>query len=189
MTLDQPELFGDFFEVRTSLGDIPDKFDITEIPFFDGGIGTAFDNANKKIAKTRSLPPKVYYVYKEGHPLFPALPFIKNERTGVIYSITDTKHSYPIVSLNKKADVWWDVHKLVGHAFIKNPDPSRKYQIDHINEDNLEFCLEVIKVFGYARAAPHMVDFRPQNLRWVTNSENLRAMHRSKRLNSQTLET
>jgi hypothetical protein len=100
----------------------------------------------------------------------PELPFVKNEKTGTIYAISDTKHSYPTVSFCPV--IWWDMHKLAGHAFVKNPDPSRMLQIDHINEDNTDFCREALNTLGFQRAAPHMVDFRIPNLRWCTNSEN-----------------
>ena len=64
------------------------------------------------------------------------------------------------------------MHRLVGHAFIENTDPSEKYQIDHINKDNIDLCKEIISRLAWKRAAPHMVDFRPSNLRWCSNSEN-----------------
>ena len=166
----QLELFGDLFEPRTRLGIISDRFDITDISPFTGGVGSSFELANKKIADTKNLPTNTYFIYKEGYSKMADLPFVKNEKTGTIYSILDTKHSYPTVNINKR--IWWDMHKLVGHAFIENPNPSTMLQIDHINEDNTDFCKRALNTLGFQRAALHMVDFRIQNLRWCTNSQN-----------------
>lgn len=47
------------------------------------------------------------------------------------------------------------VHRLVAYAFIKNPEPLFKTEVDHINEDRL--------------------DNRACNLRWVTHAENIAA--------------
>ena len=166
----QLELFRDLFEISTDVGAVPDRFDITEISPFVGGFGTAFERANKKITDTKNLPSNRYFIYKEGYPKMKELPFVKNEKTGIIYSIGDTKHSYPTVGLAQ--NVWWDMHKLVGHAFVKNPDLSRMLQIDHKNEDNTVFCKFALNTLGFKRAALHMVDFRIPNLRWCTNSQN-----------------
>ena len=167
---EQIELFGDLFEPRTSLETAADRFDITEISPFTRGSGTSFERANKKIADTKNLPSSTYFIYKEGYSKMPDLPFVKNEKTGTVYSILDTKHSYPTVNLSR--NVWWDMHKLVGHAFIENPNPSIMLQIDHINENNTDFCTRALNTLGFQRAALHMVDFRIQNLRWCTNSQN-----------------
>jgi len=167
---EQFELFGDLFEAKTDLDTVPDRFDVTEISFFVGGSGNAFEKANKKISDTKNLPSNRYFIYKEGYSKMKEFPFVKNEKTGTTYAIGDTKHSYPTVGLAQ--NVWWDMHKLVGHAFIKNPDLSRMFQIDHINEDNIVFCKRALNTLGFKRAALHMVDFRIQNLRWCTNSQN-----------------
>jgi len=168
--IQQLELFEYDFSVKPELKDI-DRFDLTEINPFIEGVKPALDSSNKLIYKTKNLPCDTYYIYKKGWPLFPALPFVKNEKTGTIYSVSDTRHSYPTLAIK---NIPWDLHKLVGHAFIKNDDPSKKYQIDHINKSNNDFCKELIKALKWKRAGLHMVDFRPSNLRWCSNSENQR---------------
>ncbi len=165
----QLELFDEEFDMRPELKDI-DRFDITDINLFLGEKGrVAFDSANRLINKTKNLPCNTYFIYKKGWPPFPELPFVQNDKTGRIYTISDTRHSYPTVAFKGIA---WDMHRLVGHAFIENTDPSEKYQIDHINKDNIDLCKEIISRLAWKRAAPHMVDFRPSNLRWCSNSEN-----------------
>jgi hypothetical protein len=167
----QLELFDEEFSVKPELKNI-DRFDVTEINLFLGGEGrVAFESSNRLINRTKNLPSNTYFIYKQGLPCFPELPFVKNEKTGTIYSISDTRHSYPTLAIKS---IPWDMHKLVGHAFIKNDNPSKKYQIDHINNKNHDFCKKIINTFQWARAALHMVDFRPSNLRWCSNAQNQR---------------
>lgn len=59
-----------------------------------------------------------------------------------------SKRGYYVVNLSIKQ---YKVHRLVAEAFIPNPD--NKPQIDHINTDK--------------------TDNRVENLRWVTNKENM----------------
>tara|TARA_B100000676_G_C17824077_1_gene704191 strand:- start:250 stop:840 length:591 start_codon:yes stop_codon:yes gene_type:complete len=167
---EQLELFENFLKQEEK--DIPDRFDVTEVmPIeYEGKPSTSLESANRLIDKTKNLPSNRYFVYKEGWEKFPDLPFVKNEKTGKAQAINDSRHSYPCTSFG---GIPWDMHKLVGHAFVHNPDRSKKLQIDHINEDlNYKFALSVINSLGWKRAAPHMADFRVVNLRWVSNSEN-----------------
>jgi len=194
----QLEMFRGLFEPRTVFGEVVDRFDVSKIPLpensskkcltcghEDWGDDSSLGKWYSKIANTRNnLPSDTYFIYKEGHLRCPKLPFVKNERTGIVYKMLASKHGYPTVNLKQKGkngekEVWWDMHKLVGLAFIPNPDSSRKLQIDHINKDNLDFCKYLVDTGIFdadgktgKRALPHMVDFRIENLRWCTNSEN-----------------
>jgi len=167
---EQLELFENFLKQEEE--NIPDRFDVTEVmPIeYEGKPSTSLESANRLIYKTKNLPSNRYFVYKEGWEKFPDLPFVKNEKTGKALAISDSRQSYPCTSFGGVA---WGMHKLVGHAFVHNPDRSKKLQVDHINEDlDYKFALSVINSLGWKRAAPWMADFRVVNLRWATNSEN-----------------
>lgn len=62
------------------------------------------------------------------------------------------KYGYERVMLNKGDRLYVHVHRLVAEAFIPNPDPINKTQVNHINEDK--------------------TDNRACNLEWMSPKEN-----------------
>ncbi len=109
-------------------------------------------------------------MYKEGHHLMPSMPVLKNN--DVTVSINDSGHTYPRLSLGKSIPI--DMHTLVARCFVPNSSPRKRHYVDHINEDNLDHCIEVLKRFNFKICRPHQCDWRPTNLRWASNSENVK---------------
>jgi hypothetical protein len=84
---------------------------------------------------------------------------VKNEKKDKIYIlqpvIMHSKSFYSQISLNidgRSNNVKILMHQLVALAFIHNPDPSKKKLVDHINS--------------------FKPDYRVENLRWLSHSEN-----------------
>jgi mannose-6-phosphate isomerase-like protein (cupin superfamily) len=165
------ELFGDLFSVRNELGEIADRIDITDIPALPetDSSGEQYKGAVRIVNKIKNLPSKKFFMYKEGHHLMPSMPVLKNNDVTVV--IGDTGHTYPRMGVG---NFNVDIHTLVARCFIPNGDPTRRHYVDHINEDNLEHCLEVLKRFDFKVCRPHQCDWRPTNLRWATNGENVK---------------
>ena len=129
------------------------------------------DLSTLKTLKTRQRPLSLlskdtYFIYKTGginpfmKELGPIFPVIKNYRGKVLAQtpLTNGKDaSYPHLQINvnvdgKKKSLKCFLHKMVGLAFLKNDDFENKYIIDHLNGN--------------------IFDYRPENLEWVTPSEN-----------------
>jgi|TARA_Y100000033_G_C2688549_1_gene82606 hypothetical protein len=129
------------------------------------------DLSTLKTLKTRRtpmslLPKGKYFIYKTGgmNPfmieLGPVFPFIKNDQGKIMSQCplnTGKDAPYPHLNIGtstggKKSTMKCFMHKLVGLAFLKNDDFEKKYIIDHLNGN--------------------IFDYRPENLEWVTPSEN-----------------
>jgi hypothetical protein len=140
------------------------------------------------------ISPNIYYLYENGGPhyfsqctcevepiykqnIWPFLYRVKNKNRGrksgfVLGSIGITKLSYITVMLQSKNEnitkrryrylkeelftypkhFIFTLHRLVAKAFIKNDDPINKTIVDHVNGNRM--------------------DYRIENLRWSTLSEN-----------------
>jgi len=141
------------------------------------------------------IMPGIYFLYETGGPhyfsqcknevepiyrenIWPFIYRVQNNpgnklKSGILLgSISATKTGYPIHKLYSKDDTRTKrmyrsdkekiffhprelerlLHRLVAQAFIPNDDPENKTQVDHINGNR--------------------VDFRVDNLRWVTPIEN-----------------
>ena len=85
-------------------------------------------------------------------------PYIHNTKTGKIYEPKITgSYGYPKLALpvhksKKYVSVTIIMHRLIALAFIENDMPDKKWQVDHINSNPL--------------------DYRVENLRWLTPSQN-----------------
>ena len=102
------------------------------------------------------LPKKKFLIYKgkEGE-----LPYIKNTHTGKIVSLNNGRTNYPCVKIHPHI---YALHVLVCMAFIPNPLPKDRTQVDHIDGDKFNYAIE--------------------NLRWVTPSENMLFVHSKKEI-------
>ena len=81
-------------------------------------------------------------------------PYIQNTKKGNILSArVSGSYSYPKDGLHGNG-----IHRLVAMAFIENDMPDKKWQVDHINGNPL--------------------DYRVENLRWVTPTQNSRGVSR-----------
>ena len=127
------------------------------------------DMSTLKTLKTRrnafhELPKDTYFIYKTGgvnpfmKELGPIFPVIKNSRGKILKQsrlATGKDAPYPYVIINRHGVGYkCYIHKIVGLAFLKNNDWEHKFTIDHLDNG----------VFNYL----------PENLEWVTVSENNR---------------
>jgi len=131
------------------------------------------DLSTLKTLKTRKramseLPKERYYIYKTGginpfmSELGPVFPFVKNDRGKIINLVPlsngkDAPYPHYNIFLSRNANgksraLKCFMHKLVGLAFLKNDDYENKYIIDHLDGN--------------------IFDYRPENLEWVTPSQN-----------------
>ena len=197
--LEYGELFGDLFTIKNDLGEIAERIDLTEIPSIpkvDDG-SAMYEGARRNVERIKNLPTKTFYMYSSGHPKMSSMPVLKkNDR---VVALGDTAHSYPRLSLLDSGsdfsprkieggDYWKskgipaDMHNLVARSFVPNHTPEKRQYVDHINDDNVSHCLEVLNNFEFKVCKLHQCDWRPQNLRWVTNGENVKhSQERKKR--------
>ena len=113
----------------------------------------------------RVLPKGVYYIYKTGginryqKNLGPVFPYIKNENKGnrLAVASTNTDH-YVRTNLRYSKDGKFKskvcrIHRVVGFAFLTNPDP-KNYAVVHHKNGNV-------------------LDYRIENLEWTSQSQNM----------------
>lgn len=82
---------------------------------------------------------------------------VRNKRTGHITSQRIGFGGYMTVALcceGRRRQTTCSVHRLVASAFVENPNPEIKIQVNHINENK--------------------TDNRAENLEWVSPSENIK---------------
>tara|TARA_R110002020_G_scaffold54190_1_gene151299 strand:+ start:187 stop:672 length:486 start_codon:yes stop_codon:yes gene_type:complete len=135
------------------------------------------DMSTLKTLKTRTnawdlLPTDTYFIYKTGginpfmKELGPIFPVIKNSRGQLISQspLTSGKDApYPYVMINitikgeRKAFKCF-LHKITALAFLKNNDFEIKCIVDHLDDN----------IYNYL----------PDNLEWVSHSENLRRTYK-----------
>mgnify|MGYP003120934734 CR=1 FL=1 len=110
------------------------------------------------------LPKDKYYLFKSGginkymEEEGNCFPYIQNKETGKVYTTGVSESvAYPKVTITEKIDgkgigFFFHIHRIVAEAFIENDMPELKTLVDH--KDGNRF------------------DYRVQNLRWVTASQN-----------------
>ena len=84
---------------------------------------------------------------------------VKNTKTGLILKLSIGKNGYRFASLWHKNNEYREyLHRLLAKAFILNPDPIHKTQVNHIdgnklnnNLNNLEWCTLIENVQHAAR--------------------------------------
>ena len=186
MNLFQKELFGDDFKIKNGLGEVVDRVDLTTI---DPILKT--DNPNQQylnsiriVDNIKNLPTNKYWMYKEGHPRMPCMPVLK--KNDITVGIGDSAHAYPRVNIGSRleqSEIPADMHVLVARCFVPNDRPTIANYVDHLNERNNEICKEILDSFGFFICREHQADWRPCNLEWVTNGENVSRRPRSKKIN------
>lgn len=140
----------------------PEKKLIKDIDYIDVSKIKAVDSHTmNKLCNYDVLEEGKYFLYKTGGTniwrpgLGPVFPYIKNTEINKIVKFFVNK-TYVRMNLrnnkiNKVMNV--SVHRLIAEAFIENKDPKRLNVVNHENKDRL--------------------DYRVDNLEWVTQSQNL----------------
>ena len=123
-----------------------DCIDVTSIDIEFQGTNTVHKNANRLLSKLKSLDKNKYFLFKGENG---GLPYVKNVITGTILKVNTTRNQYPCVAVGIKSVA---CHRLFAFAFIENPDTVSRVEVDHINEDKM--------------------DYRLKNLCWVSSSYN-----------------
>ena len=139
---------------------------ISECFIFFGEGGQRIVDLNRTSEFIKSIPEDKYTLFKTGgiHKLpqynnRKDFPFIKNNYTGNIIHPNFSRAVYPCYTLdNGLISKRIYGHRLFAMAFVFNEIPNIKYNVDHTNEDKLDYAVS--------------------NLRWVTVSENMKNISR-----------
>ena len=148
--------------------------DLKDSPIYFGDKGRRRQDLTASSAFLASIPEGKYRVYRTGGthslPMYKGrtdFPFVLNTKTGKILQPTFSRAVYPAISLNNgrfTKPIY--IHRICAMAFVGNPAPVDRYNVDHINEDKLDYAVS--------------------NLRWVSMSENMSNIHnRANKTNSE----
>ena len=155
MISEQGLLFPELDPYETKVKNI-DYIDITKVKIIHKHKNRTYDYT--------MLPKDKYFLFKSGginkymEEKGNSFPYIQNKKTGKIYTAGVSESiSYPKVSITEEIDgkiigFYIAIHRIVAEAFIENDMPELKTLVDH--KDGNRF------------------DYRVQNLRWVTASQN-----------------
>jgi len=146
-----------------------EHIDLKSVPIYFGDKGRRRQDLTASSAFLASMPEGKYRVYKTGgtHPLpqyegRTDFPYIEVMETGRILRPSFSRAVYPAYNLsNTRFSKCIYLHRIFAMAFVDNPAPVEKYNVDHINEDKLDYSVD--------------------NLRWVTMSENRTGIKNSAR--------
>jgi len=174
LNLFQKELFGDAIKIKDEGGEVADRVDLTTIysmPEVDNP-NQQYLNSIRIVGNIKNLPSNKYWMYKEGHPKMSCMPVLK--KNDFVVGIHDSAHEYPRVSIGETVSIAVDMHVLVARCFVLNDNPSKTRYVDHLNKENTEISKGIIDAFSFFECREHKADWRPCNLEWVTNGENIR---------------
>lgn len=147
------------FEIKREINP-EDQVDLSEGAIFFGDAGQRVKDLNRTSEFLASLTKGKYIVYKTGGthrlPTYKGrkdFPYILNTHTGKILNASFSRAVYPCFTFwfkdHPKAVY---AHRIFAMAFIKNSIPSQQYNVDHMNEDKLDYAIH--------------------NLMWVSTAEN-----------------
>jgi|TARA_R110000796_G_scaffold88974_1_gene192332 hypothetical protein len=138
--------------------------DISAISIKFGNVGQRRIDLNRTSDFLNSVPKGKYLIYPTGgsHPLpmykeRSDFPYILNTETNNIIIPNCSRAVYPCYTIsNENKGVRVYAHRIMGMAYIDNPLPIDNYNVDHINEDKLDYSID--------------------NLRWVSVSDNMKGV-------------
>jgi hypothetical protein len=150
------------FEIKREINP-EDQVDLSEGAIFFGDVGQRVKDLNRTSEFLASLPKGRYIAYKTGatHRL-PAykgredFPYILDTYSDRIISTSFSRSvytSYTVVR-NKGQQMTVYAHRVFAMMFLKNNTPALQYNVDHMNEDKLDYAIH--------------------NLMWVSSSENMK---------------
>tara|TARA_R110002012_G_scaffold239134_1_gene413101 strand:- start:976 stop:1509 length:534 start_codon:yes stop_codon:yes gene_type:complete len=153
----------DFF-IKEDTTLVQDVLDIADIAIFFGESGQRRIDLNRTSDFLKSVPKEKYLLYFTGgmHPLpmyesRTDFPYIVNTHTGNTIMPNCSRAVYPCYTINNgKQGKRVYAHRIFGMAFVSNQLPKDNYNVDHINEDKLDYKIE--------------------NLRWVSVSDNMKTV-------------
>ena len=154
------------FELKIKINP-EDQKDISDCAVFFEGEGQRIKDLNRTSEFLASLPRGKYTVYKTGGkhllPLYKDrtdFPYLVNNHTNKEIGQNFSRSVYPAYTLMRDGRAKDFInsrrvycHRIFAMAFIKCPNLSLTYTVDHINEDKLDYSI--------------------QNLEWVTAAANL----------------
>ena len=136
--------------------------DLSKIAIYFGDKGQRRIDLNRTSDFLNSVPEGKYIIHSTGgaHPLpmyedRDDFPYILNTSTGNIIMPNCSRAVYPCYTIDNGAEgkrVY--AHRIFGMAFVQNDLPVDNYNVDHINEDKLDYAIN--------------------NLRWVSVSANMK---------------
>lgn len=137
------------------------KKDITDCAVFFEGEGQRIIDLNRTSEFLASMEKGKYTVYKTGGthllPMYKDrtdFPFVVNNSLKIILAPTFSRSVYPSYSFNTyKTNKRIYCHRIFAMAFISCPNVSVAYNVDHINEDKLDYSVH--------------------NLQWVSVGQNM----------------
>lgn len=147
------------FEIKIEINP-EDTVDLSEGAIFFGDAGQRVKDLNRTSEFLTSLTKGKYIVYKTGgtHRL-PAykgredFPYILNTYKDEILNASFSRSVYPAFTLQDKGQLKTVyAHRIFAMLFVKNNTPALQYNVDHINEDKLDYAIH--------------------NLMWVSTAEN-----------------
>jgi len=137
-----------------------DIIDVSKCAILFGEGGQRIKDLNRTSEFLLSIPKDKYTLYKTGaEHMLPAykdrndFPYVINNYTKHILKTQFSRSVYPSFTIsndNIKKTIY--CHRLFAMAFIINSSPNITYNVDHINEDKLDYSI--------------------QNLTWVSTSQN-----------------
>ncbi len=139
--------------------------DISEVPIYFGDKGQRRKDLNRTSDFIKKLRKGKYTVYSTGGThLLPKyegrkdFPYLVNNDTDKVLRPSFSRAVYPCYRLYDDDRQGCSIysHRIFGMAFVYNDLPFDNYNLDHINEDKLDYAID--------------------NLRWVSVSDNMKAI-------------
>jgi len=116
-----------------------DALDVSAVDIFFQGDTNMHKNANTTIGYLKTLPPNTYIAFKKDGDGF---PYLKNQKTGRIIKARTSRGVYPAINLPRSRNMTVYCHRLFAILFLKNPDTKFYTEVNHSDEDKLNFRLE-----------------------------------------------